>query len=245
MNANFEPALGFTLRYEGGWSDHPRDPGGATMKGVTIGVFRAFKGRAVTKTELRNISDADLKAIYRKGYWNAVNADALPGGYDACMFDFAVNSGPSRALKYDKLVKATDPRARIKELCAKRGAFFRSLSTFDVFGKGWMRRVIALEAFALRLAGASPPELKAEAKKAEAKAAAHTTAATVSGTGAATAGATAANTTAGTPIEHVVNFPTWALVAAVVIALVIGGAFAFMAWRHAKRAEALNNEAAK
>ncbi len=243
MNGNFEPALGFTLQYEGGWSDHPRDPGGATMKGVTIGVFRDFKGRAVTKTELRNISDADLRAIYRKGYWNAVNADALPGGYDACMFDFAVNSGPSRALKYDKLVKATEPRARIKELCAKRASFFRSLSTFDVFGKGWMRRVVALEAFALRLAGAGAIELKAEAKKAETKAAANTAAATASGTGATMAGASAANTTASTPIEHVVEFPTWALVAAVVVALAIGGAFAFMAWKNAKRAEALNKEA--
>lgn len=243
MNGNFEPALGFTLRYEGGWSDHPRDPGGATMKGVTIGVYRAFKGRPVTKTELRNISDDDLKAIYRKGYWRAVNADALPAGYDAAMFDFAVNSGPARALRYDKLVKASNPRARIKELCAKRASFFRSLSTFDVFGRGWMSRVTALEAFALKLAGAGPVELKTEAKKAEAKATTNTAAATASGTGATITGATAANTAPSTPVEHAVALPTWSLIAIGVSLIAVAGAFAWMAWRDSKRADALHSEA--
>ena len=161
------------------------------------------------------------------------------------MFDFAVNSGPARALRYDKLVKASNPRARIKELCAKRASFFRSLSTFDVFGRGWMSRVTALEAFALNLAGAGPVELKTEAKKAEAKAATNTAAATASGTGATITGATAANTAPSTPVEHVSSFPAWALVALIVGFIVIGGAFAWMAWRDSKRADALHSEAQK
>jgi hypothetical protein len=106
-----------------------------------------------------------------------------------------------------------------------------------------MSRVTALEAFALKLAGAGPVELTIEAKKAEAKAATNTAAATASGTGATITGATAANTAPSTPVEHAVSIPMWSLIAIGVALLAVAGAFAWMAWRDSKRAEALHSEA--
>jgi lysozyme family protein len=107
------PILDFTLKYEGGWSDDPRDPGGATMKGVTLATYAAFKGRAVSKAELKAISDVDLFAIYRQGYWQAVDGDELPTGPDLCLFDIAVNSGPARALSWRRACPHCDPIAAV------------------------------------------------------------------------------------------------------------------------------------
>lgn len=160
----FRRCLAETLEHEGGWADHPKDPGGATMKGVTLATYRAFKGRDVTKAELRAISDADLEAIYRKGYWDKTRCDDLPAGVDLMVFDLAVNSGPGRAAQFlqaavgatvDGIIGpatlakvATLPAAEIViRLRNRRERFFRSLATFSTFGRGWLRR---LEAVALQ-----------------------------------------------------------------------------------------------
>lgn len=100
MKPNFERCLAETLAHEGGWADHPLDPGRATMKGVTIGTFAGFKGRKVSKAELRAISDAELRAIYRNGYWDKVRGDELPAGLDMVAFDGSVNSGPARGARW-------------------------------------------------------------------------------------------------------------------------------------------------
>src|SRR5690606_33792979 len=100
MDRNFKRALSLVLKHEGGWADHPSDPGGATMKGVTIGTFRRYVKPNATKDDLRRITDEQVATVYRKHYWNAVRADDLPAGADYAVFDFAVNSGPSRAAKY-------------------------------------------------------------------------------------------------------------------------------------------------
>ena len=83
MKENFATALAAVLKHEGGWSDHPADPGGATMRGVTKRTLEAHLGREMTKEELRNISDAMLSEIYRRRYWNAVRGDELPAGAEA------------------------------------------------------------------------------------------------------------------------------------------------------------------
>jgi lysozyme family protein len=157
-DARFRRCLAEVLKHEGGWADHPKDPGGATMKGVTIAVFREYKGRAVTKDELRNISDDDLEAIYRVGYWDKVRGDDLPAGVDLMVFDLAVNSGPSRAARFLQgavgadadgvigpktleRVKATSATEIIAKMDDRREEFYRSLSTFATFGRGWMRRL--------------------------------------------------------------------------------------------------------
>lgn len=171
MKNNYEASLTQVLAHEGGWSDHKNDPGGATMKGVTIRRFEEHKGRKVTKTELRNISDKDLAAIYRT-YWDAVNGDRLPSGVDHATFDPSVNSGPSRAVKFlqkavgaavdgrmgpktmDRVFKS-DPISTVSKICAVRMGFLRGLRVWGSFGKGWSRRVAEVEAFGLVLAAKS------------------------------------------------------------------------------------------
>src|SRR5690606_3666406 len=82
MQRNFSRALSAVLKHEGGYVDHPRDPGGATNKGITIGTFRKWVKKNGTKADLRAISDADVAKVYRKHYWNKVRADELPDGID-------------------------------------------------------------------------------------------------------------------------------------------------------------------
>ena len=100
MDKNFERALPLVLKHEGGYVDHPKDPGGATNKGVTIATFRRYVKADGTKQDLRRITDAQVSAVYYRHYWAAVQAHALPSGVDYCAFDFAVNSGPSRSAKF-------------------------------------------------------------------------------------------------------------------------------------------------
>lgn len=164
MNRNFERALAAVLKHEGLWSDHPSDPGGATMKGVTLATYRRYKPGA-TKDDLRKISDADLQRIYREGYWDVIRGDDLPPGVDYAVFDFAVNSGPSRAAIYLQEIVGVAPDGKIgpltlaavdkwdsvalvEALCSKRLGFLKKLSTWPTFGKGWSSRVTGV----LRLA---------------------------------------------------------------------------------------------
>ena len=177
--------LAVTLEFEGGWSDHPRDPGGATMMGVTLATFRRWHPGA-TKDDLRAISNADLEKIYRVGYWNPARAEELPAGVDLSVFDFGVNSGVSRASKHLQAVSGVkqdgvigpatisavnkmDAASVVKAVCARRLSFVRGLKTWSTFGRGWSRRIAEIEARGVRMAGATKVTLDLEAKSAAAK----------------------------------------------------------------------------
>lgn len=179
MDRNFERALSLVLKHEGGWADHPADPGGATMKGVTIGTYRRFINPNGTKADLRNITAAQLAKVYREQYWNAVKADDLPDGVDYAVFDFAVNSGPGRAARYlqavvgavvdgeigpatIKAVGKYEASDIIENLCGDRMEFLHGLKTWRTFGKGWTSRVNGVRAEALKMAldGPSLPASK-------------------------------------------------------------------------------------
>lgn len=166
----FAECLAITLRHEGEWADHPRDPGGATMKGVTLATYRRYRPGA-TKEHLRAITDAELRRIYREGYWDPVRADALPPGLDLVTFDAAVNSGPGQGAKWtqralgvaddgkigpESIAAATraDPRRAINDACDRRLAMLRGLSTWDAFGRGWTSRVEDIRSKALAMAAA-------------------------------------------------------------------------------------------
>ena len=168
MKNNFKQALDHVLVHEGGWANHPRDPGGATMKGVTLATFRRHYGRGRSKTDLRNITDKQLQKIYKEGYWDKCNCDKLPKGIDYAVFDAAVNSGPSRSAKWLQFavgakqdggigpitlakVKKHKPVQVTNELCDRRLSFMRSLSTWSTFGKGWERRVESVRSVALSM----------------------------------------------------------------------------------------------
>jgi lysozyme family protein len=151
MKSNFDRALALVLRHEGGWSDHPSDPGGATMKGVTLATYRRYINAKGTKDDLRHITNAQLATVYRKHYWQKVGCDGLASGVDYATFDFAVNSGPVRARTY--LLKAIggDDATTIERMCDARMQFLRGLKTWPTFGKGWTSRVDGVRREALRM----------------------------------------------------------------------------------------------
>lgn len=169
MKQNFASSLAHVLKHEGGWADHPRDPGGATMKGVTLATYSDWLGRQATKDELRAISDEHLRTIYKARFWDAVRGDELPSGVDYVVFDMAVNSGPGRAARMLQAavgatpdgsigpktlaaVQAQDPAALIAAFQRSRQNFLEALPTFDAFGKGWTRRVTEAGEIGLKLA---------------------------------------------------------------------------------------------
>jgi lysozyme family protein len=169
-NRNFARALEHVLKDEGGYVDHPKDPGGATNMGITLRTLADWRGVAtLSKAEVKALTRDEAGRIYRKKYWDAIRGDDLPDGVDYATFDFAVNSGVHRASIYlqDILgvapdgkigpltVKATigKDRARlVNKLCDDRVAFLKRLSTFPTFGRGWMTRVKGVRAEALLMA---------------------------------------------------------------------------------------------
>jgi lysozyme family protein len=169
MKKNFKKSLKHVLVHEGGFVDHPRDPGGATMKGVTLATFRRHFGPDKTVDDLKNITDSQLQKIYRSGYWDKCRCDQLPSGVDYAVFDAAVNSGPGRSAVWLQAavgavrdggigpstlsrVATHEPAAIVNDMCDRRLVFLRGLATFSVFGRGWTRRVAGVRQVGLEMA---------------------------------------------------------------------------------------------
>ena len=170
MKENFERCLKMLLKHEGGFVNHPRDPGGMTNLGVTKKVYEQWVGRPVTEQEMRNLTVADVAPIYRKNYWNKIKGDQLPSGLDWAAFDWAVNSGSGRPAKAIQKAVGANPDgaigpktleaisdkevdAIVKKVYAIRQEFYENLKTFDTFGKGWTRRNKETLDTALEMAG--------------------------------------------------------------------------------------------
>lgn len=174
----FEICLDEVLKFEGGYADNPRDPGGATNMGITRKTLARWRAVspwwALPKSDVQALEPAEAASIYKSGYWDRSNADRLPVGLDLALFDFAVNSGPDRAIKMlqKQLKVAADGQigpitlraiqtavalkgatGLIDALCDKRLNFLAQLATFTVFGKGWTARVAAIRQAALAAAG--------------------------------------------------------------------------------------------
>ena len=139
--SRFAQCLPLILRHEGGYVDHPADPGGATNLGITQGTLSAWLGRKATKAEVKALTVADVAPIYEKNYWRMTGCDKLPPGVDYLAFDIAVMSGPNRARRWLREIGEGSPLDLVNRLTARRTAFYKSLKTFKTFGKGWMRRV--------------------------------------------------------------------------------------------------------
>jgi lysozyme family protein len=149
----FQACLAFTLKYEGGRSNDPRDPGGRTMEGVTQATYDACRAKkALGSRDVFAISAAERDEIYRHEYWDLVNGDALRAGEDLCVFDFAVNSGVARARAISAVCRKSEVVDAIGKICAHRLSFLHALRTWRYFGTGWGRRVAACEALAIRMA---------------------------------------------------------------------------------------------
>ena len=89
MQANYDKCLETILHHEGGYVNHPKDPGGETNLGVTKRVYEEHGG---TK-DMKELTVEDVAPIYKKGYWDKMRGDDLPNGLDLCVFDFGVNAG--------------------------------------------------------------------------------------------------------------------------------------------------------
>ena len=105
MKDNFGEALSLVLHHEGGYVDHPKDPGGRPNMGITQRVYESYLGREVTEEDMRSLPPNHASEIYRRDYWDMVKGDELPLGIDYAVFDWAVNSGPGTvARELQKLV---------------------------------------------------------------------------------------------------------------------------------------------
>lgn len=149
--ANREACIKATLKHEGGYVNHPSDPGGPTNWGITIGVAREYWKKDAKAADIKAMPQSVAIEIYRKRYWDEVGGDDLPAGLDYAVYDFGVNSGPSRAKAYLALTKGST-EDRIKQICDARLIFLKKLKTWPVFGKGWGRRVSEVRALALKMA---------------------------------------------------------------------------------------------
>jgi lysozyme family protein len=156
------------FKFEGGYVNHPKDPGGATNMGITYKTLSAYRGYPVTNQDVKDLTKEEAREIYRRNYWGVVKGDTIPYGLDLVVMDGAVNSGPVRGVKWlqygvgakvDGKVgpetiltcQKTDQPAAIEKACDRRMGFLQGLRTWKTFGRGWSRRVASVEAEALAM----------------------------------------------------------------------------------------------
>ena len=150
---NVDRAFTELLGHEGSYSNHPADPGGETMWGITIAVARenGYAG------EMKDMPQSVAKAIYRKRYWLDI-FDQTPYRVAFQVFDGAVNSGVVQSVKWLqravgvkddgqfgpitlRAVQAASPANVVLLFNAERLLFMSGLSTWASFGRGWARRI--------------------------------------------------------------------------------------------------------
>ena len=169
MRNNFAEALQAVLKHEGGFSNHPNDPGGMTNLGCTKAVWEEHCGHPVDEKAMRALTPADVAPLYKRKYWDKIKGDELPSGVDYVVFDAAINSGAGRAAKWLQAcvgvevdggigpktlaaVNSFKPENLIEDYSKRRLSFMMDLPTWGTFGKGWSRRVAEVQAFGLDMA---------------------------------------------------------------------------------------------
>ena len=168
MNDNFEQALAIVLKSEGGYVNNKADPGGMTNLGVTKRTYEKYVGHPVDEDTMRGLTPEIVAPLYKSMFWDAVRGDQLPDGVDYCVFDVAVNSGPTKAIKLlqnavgtpqtgqisdrdVQLANAADLQDLITKICNERLVFLQSLNTWATFGKGWGNRVAYVQRTATKM----------------------------------------------------------------------------------------------
>jgi lysozyme family protein len=169
MKENWEQCFALVLKHEGGFVNHPKDPGGMTNLGVTRTNWELYLDHDVTEADMRALTPEMVKPFYKKNYWDRIRGDELPSGVDYAAYDLAVNSGTGRAAKYLqqiagvtadgvigpqslKAIQKCDAEDVVNEICNMRMDFLKNLNTFDTFGKGWTSRVNDVKAKATDMA---------------------------------------------------------------------------------------------
>lgn len=169
---SFDTALQFVLGFEGGYSNHPRDPGGSTNLGVTqvtLDAHRRAHPDWSLPADVRNLTKAQAARIYRAGYWDPIRGDDLPPAVALLVFDSAVNQGVSRASRLlqeaagaqvdGKIGPVTVKAARdaaqwtlIREIAVGRALAYVATGNMATFGRGWFRRLFGCVIEAVRIA---------------------------------------------------------------------------------------------
>lgn len=242
MSDRFPICHEITAKWEGGWSDHPADPGGKTMYGVTEARWHEYQRRMGVKlTPVRNITKQQALTFYRSEFWDACGAPDLFPGVDLATYDAGVNSGVSRGRKWLKAsAGSNDHSVTVKRICRARLSFMQSLKIWKTFGKGWGRRVADIEArgvvMAVTAMGASNAAVKTivEDGKVEAKKSAATSdkVAKATGTGAAASGSAPVTVDAST-----LDSSTMWLLGALCVALLVIAVVAIAKKKQAKARE--------
>jgi lysozyme family protein len=162
----FTASLPFVLRWEGGYVNHPADPGGATNKGVIQRVYDDWRKRqGLPVRDVRQLEDAELHAIYEADYWLPPRCDLLQRQLDLVQFDTGVNMGVGRAVRMlqgalgcdvdgdfgpatRRAAETCSLGATIIAYCDARETYYRRLAEqkpkLQVFLNGWLNRLNAL-----------------------------------------------------------------------------------------------------
>lgn len=168
MKSNWDKSFQLLLKSEGGYVDHPSDPGGRTNLGVTQAVWENWIGRSSNEKEMRSLTADMVEPLYKKKYWDACKCDELPNGLDYLVFDFAVNAGVGRSIKTLQTSVGATPDGAIGPktiqavmVCSKNQLidkfseeklkFYQSLPTFATFGNGWTNRIAHVKTDALQM----------------------------------------------------------------------------------------------
>lgn len=254
--ANFPECLSITLASEGGLSTERTDPGnwtgGKIGKGTLKGTKYGISAAAFPNLDIRNLTLDDVRPIYKAKYWDEVGGDTLPPGFDLATFDYAVNSGPARALRDAQTVIGAPadgkfgPATRlhaapagvkeIKALCARRLGFMRSLAIWKTYGRGWSARVVKIEAKAVAMYLHGRPGVDARAVLADEANKAEKMAGTLRKAGAAIAVSTSGGAGTGAALPAQPNLLVLGVV--MVLGLVVAGMLVVKAAREKERAEA-------
>lgn len=161
MRDNLHQTTDWILVHEGGYVNHPDDPGGATNMGVIQRTYDGWRRRkGLPLQSVRNITKEEVVAIYKDQYWDKIWGDHLPNGLDYTLYDFAINSGPSRAVKFlqrqlgvkedgvmgnvtlGAVLAKNDIEQLIIDINFARWAWLKRLRHWKTFGRGWTRRVM-------------------------------------------------------------------------------------------------------
>jgi lysozyme family protein len=168
MINNYEFSLAQVLKSEGGYVNHPKDPGGETNMGVTKAAWSTWLKRTILPGEMAQLTHADIIPFYKALYWDKSYCNQLPTGIDYMVFDASVNMGVGQSIKLFqkslggvpdgiigpntmKLINEMNVKTMIDKYSAQKEMFYRSLGTFPTFGKGWLARVERVKQTALSM----------------------------------------------------------------------------------------------
>lgn len=161
-----ERVIDAILAVEGGYSNHPADPGGATQYGITSAVYtywQDFKHLAALQP-IERITLAEAEQIYRELYYEPLGADRLPFPTALLLVDAAVQHGLGVAtkllqraagVKEDHYLGPVTLKAALVsplwKLNAVRAHHYSTLDKYPTFGVGWQNRLAQLVARAYQL----------------------------------------------------------------------------------------------